>query len=146
MAALDRTLIANFIGYAMLMVPISAVDIGTAWLLIHLGVQYLVAVTLAFLLANLLVYVFSRRLIFKQHGAGSFSEFLVFALIGLVAIGIQDLTVWIAVSLLGLYWLIGKLAAMGITVFWTYFIRRRLVRRASPAVVSVDSGILPTTE
>jgi putative flippase GtrA len=133
----QRSTIANFLSYAVLMVPISLVDIGTAWALIHVGVHYLVAVSLAFLLANLLVYFMSRRLIFKQSGVGSLGEFTVFASIGLVAIGIQDLTVWIAVSLLHLHWLIGKVAAMGITVFWTYFSRRAVVhasRKTRPAV------------
>jgi putative flippase GtrA len=140
-----RAVIWSLVRYAALMVPIALLDIGILHALVHAGMHYLLANIISFNVVNALFYVLSRRLIFTASGQGSLVGFLLFAAVGVVAIAIQSLVMWLAVDAGHWHYLVGKIAAMGITVIWTFTARRWLFanQRAQPMPATVPPAGQP---
>jgi putative flippase GtrA len=128
-----RAIAGNFLHYAAIMVPVALLDVGILQGLVLIGVHYLLANAISFNIVNALFYFLSRKFVFRAKTAASFGEFLIFAAVGGVAILIQTVVMWVGVECVHLHYLLCKIAAMGITVIWTFTVRRWLLARSTSA-------------
>lgn len=105
-----------------------AVDFGTFSGLIRLaGVHYLVAAPSGFALGLALAYTLSIRWVFRQRRLkDARAEFALFALIGIVGMGLNQLIVYAGVEQFGLVYEIAKLVSAG-SVFCVNFALRKLL-------------------
>ena len=111
-----------------------AVDYGTLLLLKEVaGFHYLLANSVSFLFGLATNYALSVRWVFASRKLGNrYVEFLVFAAIGLVGLGVNDLVMWACTDRLGVDYRLSKLAAAGVALFWNFFARKlALFRRES---------------
>lgn len=94
----------SLVAYAAMMVPIAAVDFAILHLLVRTGVwlglgeHYLLANVVSFSVANLLTWVCSRRWIFKPTSSVRAADLATFTVIGIVALGLQSLVMYLAVT------------------------------------------------
>lgn len=97
------------------------------------GVHYLLAAALAFLLGLVTNYLLSISWVFSSRKMGNrWVEFAVFGLIGVVGLGINELIIWQCTESLGFHYLVSKLAAAAVVLFWNFFARKyALFRRES---------------
>jgi putative flippase GtrA len=110
------------------------VDFGSLYVLTEFAhIHYLVAAALAFLLGLVTNYMLSISWVFSSHKMGNrWLEFAVFALIGLVGLGLNELIIWQCTETLGFHYLVSKMAAAAIVLFWNFFARKfALFRRES---------------
>lgn len=89
--------------------------------------HYLLAATLGFALGSVVSYLLATRWAFRRRRLGdrAHAEFAVYALVGVVGLGINDLVMFLAVGSAGLPLLAGKLVAAGITFLFAYAARKR---------------------
>lgn len=106
-----------------------AVDLGTMVGLTELaGMHYRVAAAIAFtagLLVNYLVavsWVFNKRKLENRP-----IEFGVYALVGLVGLGLNDAILYGLSDLLHLHYTLSKLVSAAIVLQWNFFARRSLL-------------------
>lgn len=89
-----------------------------------LRVQYLLANVFAFSLGVIWSYFFHRRYTFRvtqgTHGK-QFPKFILVALGGLV---LNSVALWAGIEILGLYDLVAKIFAIGISVIWNFNAQR----------------------
>lgn len=110
------------------------VDFGALYVFTELArFHYLVAAALAFVLGLATNYALSVSWVFSSHKmANRWIEFAVFALIGIVGLGLNELIIWQCTETLGLHYLVSKLVAAAIVLFWNFFARKfALFRRES---------------
>lgn len=105
-----------------------AADAGTLFTLHALGLNYLVAATIAFLLGTVVNFFLSNGYVFKDpviknRGA----NFTAYTLIGAVSLVFNNVIIWFCFSHLGLALVAAKGTAVAIVFFWNFLARRQLL-------------------
>ena len=107
------------------------VDFGMLFLLTHyFYVHYLISAAIAFCLGltvNYLisiVWVFTKRSIEKR-----WLEFVLYSIIGIVGLGLNELIMWVATGLIGLFYLISKVISTAVVYLWNFSARRFILFR-----------------
>lgn len=109
---------------------LAALLIDTAVLLSTATVlHYLVAASLGFVAGALVSYLLAIRWVFGQRRLvqRKRAEVGVYALVGVLGLGINDLVIFLAVSSAGLSLLGAKLVAAGITFLFNFALRKLLL-------------------
>ena len=104
----------------------AVVDTGSLYLFTSKGhVHYLISTAIAFVLGTIVNYVLSILWIFEKSSNFK-AEFTLFTLIGLGGLGLSELIIWVAVSKMHIFYMIGKLIALSVVVFWSFGLRKML--------------------
>ncbi len=105
------------------------VDFGTLWLLTAgAGVHYLLSAAMAFLLGLAVNYTLSVIWVFPRHRIQDRRrEFLVFAAIGVLGLGLNELGLWLLTGRLGLDYRVAKLLTTGVVFAWNFIARKILL-------------------
>jgi putative flippase GtrA len=104
------------------------IDFGTLIALTEiLHVHYLIAATSGFILGLIVVYILSGKYVFGASKIKSrLIEFLLFAVIGLVGLGLLNLLMWVMTGLFGIYYIVSKIFATIVVYIWNFLARRSL--------------------
>ena len=91
----------------------------------YLGIHYLVSAALAFILGLFTNYLLSLMWVFSQRSMSSpLAEFLIFAAIGLIGLGMNEVLIWTLTEIVGFHYLASKLCSTGIVYLWNFFARK----------------------
>lgn len=89
------------------------------------GVYYLISGILSFIISVLVNYWMSTKWVFNQDNIDNkvleFNLFLVISIIGLI---FTEILLWVFTDLFGLYYLISKIIAAILVMFWNFIARR----------------------
>jgi putative flippase GtrA len=128
-SALGSSTLHEFIRYFAASLVALVVDVCILWLLTSVvGVEYLISAGISFFFGLMIVYLASIWWIFDQHRMGSrVAEFLVFALVGLVGLMINEGILYVLTGMLGLYYLLSKVVSVFVVFTWNFFARKYLL-------------------
>ena len=109
----------------------SVVDFGSLYLLTQfVGLYYLISAALAFLLGLVTNYCLSRLWVFDRRTMENAAlEFLVFAVIGVVGLGSNEVIIWFVREKMHFHYMVGKMVSSGIVLFWNFGARKFLLFR-----------------
>ena len=94
------------------------------------GVYYLISAALAFTLGLIANYVLSINWVFNNRTLDNmWSEFTVFAIIGLIGLGLNELFIWFFTDFVDIYYLISKIIAAALILSWNFFARKFVLFR-----------------
>lgn len=115
-----------------------AIDYGLMVLLTEVfGVNYLISATISFAVSVTFNYFASMRYVFKhKEGMSKRREFIIFVVLSLIGLLINDLIMWVGTGLFGISYLITKLVATFIVMVWNFVTRK----------IFLDAGDDRTTE
>lgn len=121
----ERTLVQMF-RYTFVGGAAFLVDFGSLFILTDFfGLYYLISAAIAFILGLIANYSLSISWVFNKRTLGNKKlEFGVFALIGIVGLGLNELLIWFLTEDLQLYYLISKIIAAILILFWNFFARK----------------------
>jgi len=107
------------------------VDFGSLFIFTEIfNIYYLISAALAFLLGLTVNYSLSITWVFiKRKLRSKQFEFGVFAIIGVVGLGINEFIIWFFTDYLHFYYLISKLFSAGIVLMWNFSARKFLLFR-----------------
>jgi putative flippase GtrA len=116
----------QFVRYTVVGGGAFIVDFGLLFILTHfLHLHYLLSATLSFIAGLLINYFFSTIWVFnKKTVKNKYLEFLIFAIIGVVGLGFNDLFMWIFTDRFELYYMLSKVITTIIVYFWNFFARK----------------------
>lgn len=102
------------------------IDFGTLFFLTeYVNIHYLVSAGMAFTLGLIVNYFLSVKWVFNSRAMENrLLEFLLFASIGLIGLGLNELFLWILTDILVIYYLISKIITTFIVYFWNFFARK----------------------
>lgn len=105
------------------------VDFGTLYILTeYFKIYYLVSAGIAFIFGLTINYFLSVKWVFNSRAMENrMLEFLLFALIGLIGLGLNELFLWILTDILLIYYLLSKIITTIIVYFWNFFARKFLL-------------------
>ncbi len=111
-------------GATAFVVDVSILYTLTEWF--HL--YYLISAALGFTFGTFTVYILSISWVFPVRAFDSHQkEFLVFALIGAVGLGFNELLIWTFTDFLHFYYLISKAFAAALVYTWNFTSRKWLL-------------------
>ena len=107
------------------------VDYGAMVMLTEfLGLHYLLSATISFILGLATNYLLSISWVFNQHKiANPWVEFLIFAVIGVVGLGLNDSIMFLCTDRWGVHYTLSKIIATAIVFFWNFFARKIILFR-----------------
>ena len=121
----EKTLIQlfryTFVGGAAFLVDIGSLYILTSFV----GIYYLISAAIAFILGLIVNYLLSIGWVFNNRTLDSAKlEFGVFALIGVVGLGFNEVLIWFFTDYVHIFYLISKMIAAVLILFWNFFARK----------------------
>lgn len=119
----------QFIKYACVGGAAYSIDFATLFFLTEFcRVHYLLSAAVGFLLGLLVNYSLSISWVFSKRSAkDKRTEFLVFAAIGLIGLGLNEFIIWFFTEGINLYYILSKLVATGIVFLWNFFARKKIL-------------------
>jgi putative flippase GtrA len=132
MSALGSEGVREFVRYFAASAVALVVDALLLYVLTSIvGVPYLYSGAIAFLLGLVIVYVLSIVWVFEHRtSVHPGVEFLVFALIGLVGLGVNEGVLYVLTGIYGVYYLVSKIASVVVVFTWNFFARKYMLFRA----------------
>ena len=91
-----------------------------------LGLHYLVSSAAGFTAGLIFVYVSSNKWVFtcRRMGNKAWLEFIIFAIIGIIGLGLTLLFMWLFVDVCHIYPLISKLFTTALVLLWNFSARK----------------------
>lgn len=107
------------------------IDFGSLYALTEFaGLHYLTSAAVAFLAGLVTNYWLSRIWVFDRRTTQNATlEFVVFAVIGVIGLGLNEAIIWFAAEKLGLYYMIAKAISSGLVLVWNFGARKFLLFR-----------------
>lgn len=101
-------------------------DYGSLYLLTDIvGLHYLWSAAIAFIIGLVVNYLLSISWVFAtSRRTNVWFEFIVFAIIGVVGLGFNELIMWCGCDLLGLHYMLTKLVSTAIVFIWNFLARK----------------------
>jgi len=111
----------TFVGGVAFMVDFGCLFFLTEFLHIH----YLTSAGIAFIFGLIVNYILSIKWVFSGRAMDSrLMEFLIFSMIGLVGLGLNELFIWTLTDILDIYYLLSKIITATVVYFWNFFARK----------------------
>lgn len=127
--ALARPGTQQFMKFALVGFASLAVEyVLLAYLLHALSMNYLLATTISFVASIVVNYLLSMKYVFvRREDMSRGSEFVIFALLSAIGLGMNDLYMFIGVSLLNMGTMAMKLISTFMVTWYNFFSRRRFL-------------------
>ena len=124
-------LLVQFVRYFFVGGFAFVVDFGLLYILTeYAGLHYLLSATLSFIVGLLVNYIISCIWVFNNSKFKSrIVEFLFFAAIGVVGLGLNDFFIWLFTGCIGTHYMFSKIVATALVYLWNFFARKYLVFR-----------------
>ncbi len=124
-----KKLIAQFMKFGVVGVIAFVIDYGLMVLLTEIfGVNYLVSATISFTVSVIFNYLASMRYVFShKEGMSRRREFVIFVVLSVIGLGINNGLMWIGTGLLGISYLITKLFATVVVMLWNFITRKKFL-------------------
>lgn len=121
-----KKLLAQFMKFGVVGVIAFVIDYGLLALLTELfGINYLVSATISFTASVVFNYVASMRYVFThKEGMSRRREFVIFVVLSVIGLLINNGCMWAGVELLGVHYLLTKIVATAIVVIWNFVTRK----------------------
>lgn len=107
------------------------VDFGLLYTLTNwLGVHYMVSTVISYTIGLIITYLLSIYWIFdKRRTNNRLMEFFIFSLIGLVGLSLTSFFMFLLTDILGIYYLLSKLATTIIVFIWKFIAKKFILFR-----------------
>ena len=98
------------------------VDYGLLVLLTEVfGLHYLVSATISFIAGLVVNYLLSTSWVFRKSTLeNKWTEFLIFAIIGVVGLGLNNLLLYLFTDKLNIHYMISKLLTTALVMVWNF--------------------------
>lgn len=110
-----------------------AFDFGLYFILFnYFGVQYVLASTISFSLSLIINYILTLKFVFDaKPGRNIAKEFTVYIGLNIIALGLNQLILFLAVDALGASPVVGKLIATAVVLVYNFISRKLLIERSA---------------
>lgn len=121
-----KQLIAQFAKFGVVGVIAFVIDYGLMVLLTELfNVNYLISATISFTVSVIFNYVASMRYVFThKEGLSRRREFIIFVVLSVIGLLINDALMWVGVDLFGISYLLVKIFATVVVMVWNFITRK----------------------
>ena len=91
-----------------------------------IGINYLVSSGISFTVSVIVNYVLSLTFVFDTKKGNKIKEFIIFVVLSVIGLGINQLLMWFSVDILCILYMISKIGATAVVMVYN-FITRKLI-------------------
>lgn len=89
------------------------------------GINYLVSATISFTVSVIFNYIASMRYVFThKESLSKRKEFIIFVILSVIGLIINNACMWAGVELFGIHYLITKIGATAVVMVWNFVTRK----------------------
>lgn len=121
-----KKLIAQFMKFGIVGVIAFVIDYGVMIFLTEVfGVPYLISTTISFVVSVIFNYFASMRFVFKRKDdMNRRREFIIFIVLSVCGLGINDLLMWLMVDSLYIDYRLSKIVVTVVVAVWNFVTRK----------------------
>lgn len=119
-------ILVQFLKFSIVGITAFLIDYGLFLLMAYvLGVFYIAASTVSFIISTVYNYAMSMRYVFQgKETQTAMQQFAIFFVLSLVGLALNQLFLWVCVSPLGIAEWLGKLAATFLVMIYNFITRK----------------------
>lgn len=103
------------------------IDIGLLYVFTEFfGLWYILSATLSFCVAAIFNYLFQKFVTFKSESKKYFKQFVMFVLIALIGLGINNSILYLLVESFGVWYILAKALAAIIVLIWNFIANKKV--------------------
>jgi len=108
----------------------AVVNIGMLYVFTDiLSINYILGNVISFILGLIVNYILSKKTVFKKQTSISKSkEFILYALIGVLGLGVDTLLLWIFTDKMNMYYMVSKIISTILVFIWNFGARKVLYK------------------
>lgn len=90
-----------------------------------LKINYLVSSGISFSVSVIINYILSTKFVFQtKQDTNKMKEFILFVILSLVGLGINQIIMWFTVEKVSIYYMLGKIVATAIVMVYNFITRK----------------------
>ena len=121
----NHSLKLQLVKFAVVGVIAAAVDVGVLVILKEImGLGVLISSALSFSISVCVNYILSMAWVFDGKNQNKFKEFIIFVVLSIGGLGINQLVLWFGINVLSVYYLVVKFMAMIIVPIYNFVTRK----------------------
>lgn len=93
------------------------------------NVNYLISSGISFTISVIVNYVLSLTFVFDTKKGNKAKEFVIFIVLSVVGLGINQVLMWFCVDVLGIFYMISKIGATAIVMVYNFITRKLILER-----------------
>ena len=94
------------------------------------GINYMVSSTVSFSVSVTVNYILSVAFVFEtDKDKNKIKEFIVFVLLSIVVLGVNELCMWLGTDLMGIHYMITKIGATAIVMVYNFVTRKMFIEK-----------------
>ncbi len=114
----------GFVGGVAFVADYGTLYVATEYLHLH----HLLSAAIAFIIGLVVNYLLSTSWVFASHSQTNRQlEFIIFAVIGVIGLGLNELIIYLGTDVCGLHYMLSKLVSTAIVFFWNFFARKLIL-------------------
>ena len=117
-----RKLIEQIMKFGVVGVIAFVIDFGV---MVFLGIDPVISATVSFIISVIFNYAASMRYVFShREGMSRTREFIIFAVLSAIGLGINDLLIWAGTDLASFDYRLVKIFATAVVMIWNFVTRK----------------------
>lgn len=94
------------------------------------GINYMVSSTVSFSVSVTVNYILSVAFVFEtDKDKNKIKEFIVFVLLSIVGLGVNERCMWLGTDLMGIHYMITKIGATAIVMVYNFVTRKMFIEK-----------------
>jgi len=128
-----RKLLEQIIKFGFVGVLCFFIDYGVmVFLTDYFGINYLISSGISFTVSVIVNYLLSVTFVFEtDKKKNKLGEFIVFVILSVIGLGINELCMWVASGLLSIHYKLSKIGATGVVMVYNFITRKIFIEKKS---------------
>ena len=125
-----RKLLAQIIKFGLVGFLCFFIDYGIMVFLTEVaGVHYLFSSGISFTVSVVVNYVLSLTYVFETEKGNKIKEFIIFVVLSVIGLGINQVLMWFCVDILGIFYMISKIGATAVVMVYNFITRKMILEK-----------------
>lgn len=93
------------------------------------NINYLISSGISFTVSVIVNYILSLTFVFDTKKGNKIKEFVIFIILSVIGLGINQVLMWFCVDILGIFYMISKIGATAVVMVYNFITRKLILEK-----------------